>query len=291
MSPTITLAAIAALYLSAFAAALKVLSHANEKHDLSSFRRQKFSGDLLLLVFAVIAHGVVLLGTSVFSRQPQFGFAHAISAMLLVAAFVYLLESRIAPIGLIRLIVAPAAAIAVALPIGFPGAPLNSTRIGLGFEIHFALAILAYGLTAIAALHAIAMMLIDFVLHKPRLFDSSVASSSPWQRVLLDLSPPLLVMEQLLFKTLAFGFIALTLTLVTGIGFHEQVFGRPLSFDHKTVFSILSWLTFAVLVFGRWRYGWRGRVALRYVLIGFVLLLLSYMGTHFVLEVVLGRHG
>ena len=111
-----------------------------------------------------------------------------------------------------------------------------------------------------------------------------------WISVLLDLAPPLLVMERLLFRALTVGFVLLTATLVTGIGFHEYLFGRPLRFDHKTVFSILSWATFGVLLFGRWQYGWRGRLALRYVFGGFIALMLAYIGTQFVFEVLLGRH-
>ena len=71
--------------------------------------------------------------------------------------------------------------------------------------------------------------------------------------------------------------------------FTETLFGQPLRFNHKTVFSILAWLVFAALLLGRARYGWRGRVALRWLLAGSVLLLLAYLGTKFVLEVLLGR--
>jgi ABC-type uncharacterized transport system permease subunit len=81
----------------------------------------------------------------------------------------------------------------------------------------------------------------------------------------------------------------LTLTLATGITFSETLFGRPLRADHKTVFAVLSWLTFGLLLLGRWLYGWRGRTATRWTLTGFVLLILAYVGSRFVLEVVLHR--
>ena len=64
---------------------------------------------------------------------------------------------------------------------------------------------------------------------------------------------------------------------------------RALRFDHKTLFALLSWLAFAILLLGRYAYGWRGRMALRFTLLGFVMLLLAYVGSRFVLEVVLGR--
>jgi ABC-type uncharacterized transport system permease subunit len=93
----------------------------------------------------------------------------------------------------------------------------------------------------------------------------------------------------LLFRMIGAAFVFLTLTLITGIAFSETLFGRALRLDHKTVFAVLSWLTFGLLLAGRWRYGWRGRTALRWTLTGFVMLLLAYVGSRFVLEVLLGR--
>ena len=71
--------------------------------------------------------------------------------------------------------------------------------------------------------------------------------------------------------------------------FSEQLFGRALRFEHKTVFTIASWLVFAALLGGRAVFGWRGRTALRWIFAGFLMLLLAYVGSRFVLEVVLGR--
>ena len=88
---------------------------------------------------------------------------------------------------------------------------------------------------------------------------------------------------------IAAAFALLTLTLASGIVFSESMFGRALRFDHKTLFAVISWATFALLLVGRTLYGWRGRIALRWTLSGFVLLLLAYVGSRFVLEVVLGR--
>src|SRR6266700_2374470 len=95
--------------------------------------------------------------------------------------------------------------------------------------------------------------------------------------------PPLLTMERLLFQIILAGFVFLTLTLATGIAFSETLFGRAMKFDHKTVFAVASWLIFAALLAGRYLYGWRGRIALRWTLVGFVALLLAYVGSRFVL--------
>jgi ABC-type uncharacterized transport system permease subunit len=96
-------------------------------------------------------------------------------------------------------------------------------------------------------------------------------------------------MEALLFRLIHIAFFLLTITLLSGVLFSEQLFGKALTFNHKTIFAVVSWLIFAALLVGRHRYGWRGRVALRWTLAGFGVLLLAYIGSRFVLEIILGR--
>ena len=97
------------------------------------------------------------------------------------------------------------------------------------------------------------------------------------------------MLERFMFRLVGLGFVLLTATLVSGLLFSEEIFGRPLTFTHKNVFSVAGWLTFAILLFGRWRYGWRGRRALRWILAGTLLLVLGYLGSKFVAEVLLRR--
>jgi ABC-type uncharacterized transport system permease subunit len=96
-------------------------------------------------------------------------------------------------------------------------------------------------------------------------------------------------MESLLFRIIWAGFILLTLTLASGVVFSEELFGKAATFNHKTVFGVVSWLIFAALLCGRHIYGWRGRVAVRWTLAGFLSLVLAYIGSKFVVEVILGR--
>ena len=86
-------------------------------------------------------------------------------------------------------------------------------------------------------------------------------------------------------------FLLLTATLLVGALFGTQLYGAGtgLKWSHKTAFSVLSWLTFAVLLTGRARFGWRGKRAVRVLYIGASLLLLAYVGSRFVMEIVLGR--
>ena len=76
---------------------------------------------------------------------------------------------------------------------------------------------------------------------------------------------------------------------VTGVFFSEVLFGKPFQTNHKTVFSVMSWLVLGGLLAGRYLVGWRGNLAVRWTLIGFVMLLLSYVGSKFVIEVILKR--
>ena len=101
--------------------------------------------------------------------------------------------------------------------------------------------------------------------------------------------PPLTLTEALLFRLIAAGFLLLTLTLVTGVLFVDNLFAQHLV--HKTVLSVAAWLVFGVLLFGRWRYGWRGKRAVRLTLIGMAVLLLAFFGSKFVLELLLRRTG
>ena len=80
-------------------------------------------------------------------------------------------------------------------------------------------------------------------------------------------------------------------TLLAGWLFGDSLYGAQAAWrwDHKTVFSLLSWATFAILLIGRQRFGWRGRTAIRFLYTGTGLLLLGYVGSRFVLEVILGR--
>ena len=132
-----------------------------------------------------------------------------------------------------------------------------------------------------AALHALLMTLVERRLHGQR---RAVTLQGP-----LGALPPLLSMEKLLFRLIAVGFVLLTLTLATGVIYSETLFGQAMRFSHKTFFAVASWIIFAALLAGRHFYGWRGRIALRWTLAGFLSLLLAYVGSRFVLEVLLHR--
>jgi len=197
--------------------------------------------------------------------------------MMWLAIAFYWIESFYARMEGLQMLGLPLAAVCVLLPLLIPSQHILVNAGSPAFRIHLLMAMLAYSLFTLAALHAILMALTEKRLHRGRM--------TP----LFAGLPPLLTMEALLFRLIHLAFGLLTLTLLSGVLFSEQIFGKALPFNHKTVFAILSWLIFAALLFGRHRYGWRGRKALRWTLAGFAVLLLAYVGSRFVLEVLLGR--
>ena len=232
-----------------------------------------------LLVIALGFHGLAL-GMDISpggGTAMRFGFAVALSMMTWLAIALYWIESFYARMDGLQMLGLPLAAVCVLLSWLLPGQHVLANADSLTFRAHLLMAMLAYSLFTLAAMHAIIMAVAERRLHRGRL--------TP----LFAGLPPLLTMEALLFRLIHIAFGLLTLTLISGAVFSEHIFGKALQFNHKTVFAVLSWLIFAALLFGRHRYGWRGRIALRWTLTGFAVLLLAYVGSRFVLEVVLGR--
>ena len=246
------------------------------------------------LLAPLALHGWLLYADIVLPIQPRFGFAHALSAMLWLTVLFYWLESFFYNIEGMQAPALALAALCAPLPAVFPGYAAEYAAT-FEFKLHLLLAMLAYSLFTIAILHALLMALVERRLHQTTKLRSAggafLADGATMLRGPLASLPPLLTLERLLFRLIGAAFALLTLTLVTGIVFSESLFGRPLRFDHKSVFAVISWLTFAALLVGRHFYGWRGRTALRWTLAGFVFLLLAYVGSRFVLEVILHRPG
>ena len=133
------------------------------------------------------------------------------------------------------------------------------------------------------------MSAIDRRLHFPQLAAHETKGLRVVLGRILDAQPPLLAQEQVLFRVIWVAFALLSFAVLSGSLISIATSGKWLRFDHKTIFTLLSWLTFGILLAGRYLRGWRGRIALRYTLVGFVLIVLSYTGSRFVIEVILQR--
>lgn len=231
----------------------------------------------LMVLVPMSLHGILLYQSIFAGAGMHLGIGNAVSAIVWLTVAIYWLGNLFYKVEGLQAMVMPVAAVCVLLPMLFPAArALPNTELA-AFKAHLLISLLAYSFFTIASLHVLLMALLERRLH---------GGDLPFG---LHKLPPLLTMETLLFRIIAAGFVLLTLTLVSGIVFSEELFGKALRFNHKTVFGILSWLIFAALLGGRRRYGWRGRIAVRWTLTGFLMLVLAYVGSKFVLEVILGR--
>jgi ABC-type uncharacterized transport system permease subunit len=228
----------------------------------------------LALLAAWLLHAIVLVW-GLAGHPPRFGFAPALSITAWLVLTVYAVEQKLFPQLEARWALAGLGAAAVLLALAFPGVPLHVTA-SPWLPLHWALGIASYGLFAAAVVHAWLMTRAEKEMRQ---------ATEPHAGV------PLLTLERLTFRFVTAGFVLLSATLLAGLFFSETLYGqgRAWKWDHKTVFSLLSWLVFALLLLGRSRFGWRGRKAVRVLYTGSLLLLLSYVGSRFVLEVVLGR--
>ena len=225
-----------------------------------------------------LALHTALLFRSVFAGDQMYlGVGNSVSVIIWLTVLIYWLGGIFYPLEGLQVIISAAAAVLVWTPLILPSVrPLSHTNLP-AFRFHLLISLLAYSLFTIASLQALMMAALEKRLHGGRL------------PAFVQSLPPLLTMETLLFRIIAVGFLLLSLTLFTGMVFSEELFGQPLRFTHKVVFGILSWCIFAALLAGRQIYGWRGRLALRWTLAGFLALVLAYIGSKFVLEVVLQR--
>jgi len=205
----------------------------------------------------------------------NFGFFNTASLVAMIVALMLLIAALTKPVIKLGAIVFPMAAIMLLLNQFFTQETGHLNTHNWAMTSHILTSVIAFSLLNIAALQAVLLAFQDMQLksHPPKRFAQSL--------------PSLQAMESLLFQMLSAGVLFLTVSLTTGFVFIEDLFAQHLV--HKTVLSILAWLLFSGLLLGRWRYGWRGQTALCWTLSGFVLLLLAYFGSKFILELILHR--
>lgn len=225
---------------------------------------------------AWLAHGVAIVVdiAGVGSDLPgaRFGFAPALSMTLWFVLAVYGVESRFVPLPGVRRTLAVLGMLAVALAWAFPG-ELRPQAPSLWAPLHWVLGLASYGLFGVAVLHAAMLSRAESQMRRRA---KSLAAG--------PVGVPLLRLERLTFGFVGAGFVVLSAALLLGAWF-----ANPWRWDHKTVFSMLGWLVFAALLAGRQAFGWRGPRATRWLYGGAALLLLGYVGSRFVLEVLLHR--
>jgi ABC-type uncharacterized transport system permease subunit len=221
---------------------------------------------------AVLLHASILLG--IHRGALDLHFFAALSLVAFVVSALTLLVNASRPVAALGVIVFPLTAALVAVD-SFLAPPTLPQSMDWQIKLHVTVALIAFGVLSIAAVLAILLAIQERAL-RHRQFGR-------WLRAL----PPLTLTETLLFRLISAGFVLLSLTLLTGVLFVDNLFGQHLV--HKTVLSIVAWLVFGVLLYGRWRHGWRGSRAVNLTLIGMAVLVLAFFGSKAALELVLHR--
>jgi ABC-type uncharacterized transport system permease subunit len=223
----------------------------------------------------LVLHAVLLYLELFTEGGLNLSFFNAVSLAAWAVAALLLISSLTKPVENLAILALPLAAITILLDLRYPGSRLLSEDAGWALRLHVLTSMLAYSLLTLASAQAILLAVQDNHLrtHHPGGFIRAL--------------PPLQTMEMLLFEMIGLGFILLSIGLVTGFVYLEDMFAQHLV--HKTVLSIVAWIAFAVLLWGRYRFGWRGRTAIRWTLVGFAVLMLAYFGSKAVIELILHR--
>jgi len=254
-----------------FICSILLLLHLKKTFENHSLLKKK---NIIALGFAGLCLHTLALYGSIFSTVGiDLGFYNAMS---LVSAFIVLFTLIAAwryPVEILAVILLPLAAITLALQFTGKSSHLLSADSSNALIFHILTSIIAYSLLALAALQAVLLSIQNRLLHAHQLGG------------IIRLLPPLKNMEVLLFEVIFVGFLALTISLGSGLMFLENMFAQQLA--HKTILSIIAWFVFLILLIGHWKLGWRGRTAIRWTLSGFISLMLAYFGSKFVLEIIL----
>ncbi|WP_347329724.1 cytochrome C assembly family protein [Marinimicrobium locisalis] len=265
---------MASLLLNSLAAAIYLLAGLYLLWKL----RQEEEPDRPRLFFAVAAglvvHGLGLQQLIHLGGGLELGFFRVSSLLIWVINALVLVSSLGKPLHNLFILLLPLSALGVVVSMV---ARTASQPLLLDYPLasHVLLSILAYSLLTIATLQA---LLLAWQNHQ-------LKHRHPTGRV--RLLPPLQTMEALLFEILWAGYIVLTLSILSGFLFLEDLFAQHLA--HKSIFSLAAWVIYSVLLWGRHQLGWRGYTAIRWTLAGFVLLMLAYFGSKLVLEIILGQ--
>ena len=262
-----TLALIAALFYLA-AAALQARAVFRDRADAT------VPSATLALIGAAL-HGADHARVYLANGAVELHFFAALSLVALGVALLTAVLSFLRPVGALGVLLYPLAAIFALLYAATRGHTANSAALDWQIQLHAGLALLAYATLSVAALLAIMLWFQERAMRRRQVVH------------VLRAFPPLTLLETLMFRLIAVGFALLTLALLSGAVFVENLFAQHLV--HKTVLSLLAWGVFGALLIGRLRHGWRGRRAVRLTLSAMALLGLAFFGSKFVLELVLAR--
>ena len=228
-----------------------------------------------LVAIGLITHAL-LIYTHVFNQGVDLSFANSTLLLSWIIVLIYLLlnnKSKYQGLEIFTLI--PALIIVLVFPLIQPDHQ-SIQYYSISASIHIIVAMLGYGLLAFGSIFSLFLLLFEKSLH-----------AKTKNSLMISSSEPLLDVESKLFKIYWVGFAFLTFTLFSSLFFSNYLFGQSLDWNHKTIFTILAWLSYALVLFGRVQFGWRGKKSIIISLLAFAFLILAYLGTKFVVEIVL----
>ena len=229
---------------------------------------------LYLWSLALIVMAIFIYKNIYHSGGIDLGFYNSLLLASFVICVILFAASFIKSIEHLGMIVLPVTIICLILNLLF-GQPDNSLTYNPGIQTHIITSIIAFSILCLAAVQAILLFI------QERSIKQHTSTG------LLRSLPSLHESETILFQSIILGVLVLTIALVTGFIFLDDIFAQHLV--HKTFLSCLAWLVFVVLLWGRFQFGWRGVTAVRWYLGGFSFLILAYYGSKIVLELILNK--
>lgn len=230
---------------------------------------------LALGAVATIAHGFSIIGLIYTDHGIDLGISRMLSLVFWFISVIGVLNGLRRPLDTALALLFPLCALSIIISFALRSPDTRFQYLSTGVFVHIIFSILAYSVLALCALQALVLAIQEHAL------------KSRHHKGMLNALPPLQTMETMLFELLWVGFALLSVAILVGAIYVENLFSQHLV--HKTVFSIVGWCIFAGLLWGHKQLGWRGHTAVRWTLTGFAALVLAYFGTKLVLEVILHR--
>jgi len=242
---------------------------------LSQRRQQIDRGVFALGLLALLSHTLIVWKIAFTSAGVDLGFFKITALLFLVINLACITSLTRRPLQNLLIALFPLSALAVLVSTFAPDTAPVLSQLSGGMILHISSSILAFAVLTLAAIQAAVLALQDHQLKQRH------------TRGIIQILPPLQLMESMLFELLWIGLALLTIAIVSGAVFIDNLFAQHLV--HKTVLTIAAWLLFATLLWGHYQLGWRSKTAVRLTLAGFTLLMLAFFGSKLVLELILHR--
>jgi ABC-type uncharacterized transport system permease subunit len=266
---------MSAIILAPVAALLYLIATGLQLLHISQQRQQVDRAVFGLGLAALLCHGVVAFNSIFSDGHLSLGFYKVSALMFLVINVACIVSLARRPLQNLLVILFPLSAMSVLVSTYAPDTSNSVTELSGGMLMHISTSILAYAVLTLAAIQSALVALQDHQLKHRH------------TRGIVQILPPLQLMERMLFELLLVGVLLLTVSILSGFVFVEDIFAQHLV--HKTVLTIVAWILFSVLLWGHYQLGWRSQTAVRLTLAGFALLMLAFFGSKLVLELVLHR--